>query len=182
VIETARLVLRRFRDDDLDAFAAMMADPRVADWLGGVRTRVQCETSLRAWADEWARLDLGLLAIARREDGVVIGMAGLHRLDASYDPTPVAGATEIAWRLAHGAWGQGYASEAARAVVADGFERVGLEEIVAFTADSNLRSQAVMARSGFGRQAHRDFDHPNLPPGHPLTRHVVFAISRSLER
>jgi len=179
VIETERLVLRRFRNDDLDPYAAMMADPRVADWLGGLRSRTQCEASLRAWADEWERLDLGLLAVARKGDDEFVGMAGLHALDAAYDPTPVAKMIEIAWRLVFRAWGQGYAVEAARAVVADGFGRVGLDEIVAFTAESNLRSQAVMARSGFARQAHRDFDHPNLPVGHALRRHVVFAISRS---
>ncbi len=156
----------------------MMADPRVADWLGGVRSRALCEANLRTWADEWDRMKLGLMAITRKPDDVFIGMAGLHGLDSSYDSTPVAGATEIAWRLAVNAWGQGYAVEAARAVVADGFERVGLPEIVAFTAASNLRSQAVMARSGFVRQAHRDFDHPNLASDHRLSRHVVSAISK----
>jgi len=178
LIETERLILRRFRDEDLDPYAAMMADPRVADWLGGVRTRAQCEANLRAWADEWDRLGFGLLAIIRRSDEACIGMAGLHGLDAIYDPTPVAGATEIAWRLTFDAWGQGYAIEAARAVVVDGFERVGLGKIIAFTAASNLRSQAVMARSGFLREAHRYFDHPNLPPDHPLSRHVVSAVSK----
>jgi RimJ/RimL family protein N-acetyltransferase len=179
VIETERLVLRRFGEDDLDPFAAMMADPRVADWLGGVRTQAQCEASLHAWADEWERLDLGLLAITKKADGVFIGMAGLHALDGAFDATPVAGATEIAWRLAFSAWGQGYAVEAARAVVVDGFDRAALNEIVAFTATSNRRSQAVMARTGFVRQADRDFDHPNLPPDHPLRLHVVSAISKS---
>jgi RimJ/RimL family protein N-acetyltransferase len=178
VIETERLILRRFRDEDIEPYAAMMADPRVADWLGGVRSRARCEANLHAWADDWARLGYGLLAITRKADGIFIGMAGLHTLDASYNSTPVAGATEIAWRLAFRAWGQGYAVEAARAVVADGFERVGLREIVALTAQSNLRSQTVMARSGFLRQAHLDFHHPNLPPGHALRRHVVSAISK----
>jgi RimJ/RimL family protein N-acetyltransferase len=179
VIETARLVLRPFRDDDLDPFAAMMADPRVADWLGGVRTRAQCAASLRAWADEWQHLGYGLLALTHKTDDTFVGMAGLHALDGAYDPTPVAGATEIAWRLAFAAWGQGYAVEAALAVVGDGLERAGLAEIVAFTAECNHRSQAVMTRSGFVRQADRDFDHPNLPPAHPLRRHVVSAISRT---
>jgi len=178
VIETERLRLRHFRDDDIEPYTAMMADPRVADWLGGVRSRARCEADLRTWSDDWARLNFGLLAIARKADGVLLGMAGLNTLEGAYEATPVAGSVEIAWRLVFSAWGAGYASEAARAVVADGFERVGLREIVALTAQSNLRSQAVMVRSGFIRQAHRDFDHPNLPPGDPLTRHVVFAISQ----
>jgi RimJ/RimL family protein N-acetyltransferase len=179
VIETARLTLRRFREDDLDALAATLGDPRVGDWLGGVRSRDQCAANIAAWTAELDRSGFGRLAMMRKANGRVIGAVGLHRLDPAFDPTPVGGAVEIGWHLDFAAWGAGYASEAARAVTADGLERVGLSEIVAFTAKANLRSQAVMVRLGYERQTHRDFDHPNLAPDHPLSRHVVYAVRRT---
>jgi RimJ/RimL family protein N-acetyltransferase len=179
VIETARLTLRRFREDDLDALASTLGDPRVGDWLGGVRSRAQCAANIETWNAELDHAGFGRLAVERKADQLVIGAAGLHRLDPAFDATPVGGAVEIGWHLDAAAWGQGYASEAARAVTRDGLERVGLTEIVAFTAESNLRSQAVMVRLGYERQAHRDFDHPRLAPDHPLLRHVVYAVQRT---
>ena len=85
---------------------------------------------------------------------------------------------EIGWRLAREAWGHGYASEAARALLKEGFERLNLPEIVAYTAESNLRSRAVMERVGMRRDVSRDFDHPALAKDHPLRRHVVYAATR----
>ncbi len=179
MIETARLTLRRFRDDDLDALAATLGDPRVGDWLGGVRGREQCAANIVAWNAELDGPGFGRLAMARKSDDAVIGAVGLHVVETSFETTPVAGAVEIGWHLDFAAWGQGYASEAARAVILDGFKRAGLMEIIAFTSMTNLRSQAVMVRLGFARQAHRDFDHPNLAPDHPLLRHVVYALQRT---
>lgn len=179
MIETARLTLRRFREDDLDALAATLGDPRVGDWLGGIRTRAQCAGNIQAWTEELDRSGFGRLAVERKVDGLMIGAVGLHTLDGAFDATPFRGAVEIGWHLDVAAWGQGYATEAASAASLDGLERVGLAEILAFTAVSNLRSQAVMTRLGYERQAHRDFDHPNLAPGHPLLRHVVYALHRT---
>jgi ribosomal-protein-alanine N-acetyltransferase len=86
---------------------------------------------------------------------------------------------EVGWRLVRTAWGHGFATEAARAAIDDGFSRVGLPEIVSFTARSNLRSQAVMERLGMERDENRDFDHPKLAPDHPLRPHVVYATRPS---
>ena len=154
----------------------------MADWLGGGLTRDQCAARILAWTAELDRCGFGRLAVERKTDGRVIGVVGLHELDSAYETTPVAGATEIGWHLEFAAWGQGFATEAATAVALDGLGRVGLSEIVAFTASSNLRSRAVMARAGFERQADRDFDHPNLTPDHALRRHVVYALSKDLIR
>jgi RimJ/RimL family protein N-acetyltransferase len=90
------------------------------------------------------------------------------------ESNPLAPGVEIGWRFARHAWGSGYASEAARAALAFGFERLGPPEIVAFTATGNLRSQAVMDRIGMARREDLDFDHPALPRGHVLERHVVW--------
>jgi len=83
-------------------------------------------------------------------------------------------AVEVGWRLARGAWGNGYATEAGRAVLDFGFERAGLEEIVSFTSVANQRSRAVMERLGMARDPHDDFDHPDIPDSDPLCRHVLY--------
>lgn len=86
------------------------------------------------------------------------------------------GATEVRWRLARDQWGHGYATEGARAAIADGFERLGLPEIVAITVPANERSRAVMRRLGMTHDPADDFDHPYLPEGHALRRHVKYRI------
>jgi RimJ/RimL family protein N-acetyltransferase len=90
----------------------------------------------------------------------------------------VAPCVEIGWRLAAEHWGRGYASEAARAALRAGFERVGLHEIVSFTAAGNQRSRAVMERIGL-RFAGETFEHPSIPEGSPLRTHVVYRLARS---
>ena len=91
----------------------------------------------------------------------------------------MAPAVEIAWRLHPDHWGHGYASEAALASLRHGFDVVGLDEIVAFTTTRNTRSQAVMVRIGMRRDVDGDFDHPSLPEGSPLRRHVLYRIEPS---
>jgi RimJ/RimL family protein N-acetyltransferase len=171
VIETERLTLRRWRAEDLDPYAALMADPEVTDWLGGGQTRAQAEAAAAAFEAEIERLGMGTLALARKDDGALVGSAGLRPVRADI---PLAPAVEIVWRLARPAWGRGYATEAALALLADGFSRHGLKEIVAFTGEANLRSRAVMERISMVRDPARDFEHPKMPMGHPLRPHVVY--------
>jgi ribosomal-protein-alanine N-acetyltransferase len=171
LIETERLILRAWQAADLPAYAAMMADPEVGDWLGGTLTLDQAEAQVaRLQAEED-----GAWAVERRCDAAFIGSVGLSAVG---DDIPVAPAIEVGWRLARAAWGHGYATEAARAVIDDGFARLGLAEIVAFTSSTNRRSQAVMERLGFQRDPTRDFDHPRLAVDHPLRPHVVYAARR----
>jgi RimJ/RimL family protein N-acetyltransferase len=177
-LETERLILRPWRDEDLDAAASALADPRVADWLGSSPTRAQVADRMAAWNAQLAGDGRGRFALERRAGGEVIGAVGLHVVDEDFDATPIAGELEIGWHLDPAAWGFGYATEAASAVLRYAFETLGLATIVAFTAASNLRSRAVMDRLGFERQASRDFDHPRLAADHPLCRHVVYALSR----
>jgi RimJ/RimL family protein N-acetyltransferase len=148
----------------------MMADPEVAYWLGGTITAAQAQAQaerLIGSDDAWA--------VERRGEGAFIGCVGLS---AVREDIPLAPAIEVGWRLARAAWGRGYASEAAGAVIRHGFARRGLEEIVAFTASTNLRSRAVMERLGLVRDPTRDFDHPKLAADHPLRPHVVYAALR----
>jgi RimJ/RimL family protein N-acetyltransferase len=174
VIETERLILRAFRDEDREAFAAINADPRVADWLGGVRDRAASDDLVDRINANIARLGYDFWAAERKADGAVIGMIGL-RMELHDPPAPC---VEMGWRLAVEAQGQGLATEGARAALGWGFANLDADEILAWTADSNVASQAVMRRIGMTPDPSRDFDHPRLAEDHPLRRHVVFAARR----
>jgi RimJ/RimL family protein N-acetyltransferase len=175
VIETERLILRAWREEDREPYADIMVDPEVGKWLGGPFDREQAYQRVARFSASLAETGLGRLAIERKSDGRTIGHCGLaHTTEAP--PMPVG--VEIGWALAPDTWGEGYAVEAARAVIADGFARHDFPEILAFTGTTNLRSQAVMQRLGMVRMADRDFDHPLLAPDHPLRRHIVYAAAR----
>jgi RimJ/RimL family protein N-acetyltransferase len=175
VIETERLVLRPWREADRESYAAMMADPDVGAWLAGPFSRAESDARIDRSNAALEAHGYGRLAIERREDGRLIGYCGLMPI---HSDLPFEGGFEVGWGLAQEGWGQGYATEAARAVFADGFERLGLPEILAFTGATNRRSQAVMVRLGMRRMPDLDFDHPNLAVDHPLHRHIVFVAKR----
>ena len=103
-------------------------------------------------------------------DSAFVGVVGLSRADL--DAGIVSG-VEISWRLAFDYWGHGYASEAADAAIRDGFERVGLQEIIGFTTPKNVRSRRIMDRLGMALSPGDTFDHPRVPEGDPRRRHVV---------
>lgn len=174
MITTERLILRPWREEDRESYAAMMADPEVAYWMGGLQSRETNLAAINRFEAHYRDHGFGWFAIERRGDGAFVGAAGLFVL---LTDDPLAPGVEAGWRLARDAWGSGYASEAARAVLADGFERLRLPEIIAFTAEPNVRSQAVMKRIGMVRDPSRDFDHPALAQDHPLRRHVVYVAT-----
>lgn len=175
MIETERLVLRPWREADRASYADIMVEPEVGKWLGGPFTREQAHERVARFKASLAETGLGRLAIERKSDRRLIGHCGLARTP---DTPPIPAGIEIGWALAPDAWGAGYATEAAHAVIADGFARPEVTEILAFTGATNLRSQAVMQRLGMTRAAERDFDHPALSPDHPLRRHVVYVTLR----
>ncbi len=172
-LETERLKLRRWRPGDREPFAALNADPEVAEYLAGPLTRAQSDELVERIEVGFARHGFGLWAVEVRTSGEFVGFAGLARPPFEAHFTP---AVEVGWRLARAAWGHGYATEAGRAALAFGFEQVGLEEIVSMTAVGNLRSRAVMERLGMSRDPADDFEHPNLPVGSPLRPHVLYRI------
>ena len=125
-----------------------------------------------------ARLEeegFGLWAVEVVGGAPFIGFVGLSvpRFETHFTPCVEAG-----WRLSRENWGRGYATEGALAALAFGFDTLGLDEIVSFTAPGNVRSRAVMERIGMTRDPQDDFDHPSLPEGHPLRRHVLYRIAR----
>jgi RimJ/RimL family protein N-acetyltransferase len=170
-IDSERLVLRDWRDSDLAPWAAMNADPSVREFLGPALTAEQAEASARNFQDDLMRYGYGFWAVEVRETGEFIGFTGLDRVD---EESPVDG-VEIGWRLARPAWGHGYATEAARAALAYGFDTLALPEILAITTATNTRSQAVMRRLGMTTDPAEDFDDPDAPEG-PLRRQVVFRL------
>ncbi|MGA5820359.1 GNAT family N-acetyltransferase [Kitasatospora sp. NPDC094028] len=172
-LRTDRLILRRWQDSDLEPWAAMNADPEVREHLGDLLTREQSDASVARFRTEFDERGYGWWAVEVPATGEFIGFAGLDRVD---DGMPFAG-VEIGWRLARSAWGQGYATEAAVAVLSFGFETLGLPEILAVTTATNLRSQAVMRRIGMTRDPVDDFDDPAEPEG-PLRRNVLYRIAR----
>lgn len=174
-IETERLVLRPWRDEDLDAFAAINGDPRVYDWLGGPISREQTAAMMTRVNDHIARHGFGFFAAERKDDGRLVGMIGLQVIRDELPPAP---GIELGWRLAVDDQGTGLATEGAAAVLAWGFANLDRDELIAFTAHNNLRSQTVMRRIGMAHDPARDFDHPVLAENHPLRRHVVFVAKR----
>jgi RimJ/RimL family protein N-acetyltransferase len=176
VIETKRLILRPWRNEDRDPFAAINADQRVSDWLGGAIDRAASDALIDRFDAHHAANGFSAWAAERKADGRLIGMVGLSSVSA--DTLPVGPCIEIAWRLAYEAWGAGYATEGAQAALDWGFANIPTAEIIAITATTNLNSQAVMRRIGMIPDPARDFDHPRLAADHPLRPHVVYVAAR----
>jgi ribosomal-protein-alanine N-acetyltransferase len=173
VIRTERLLLRPFEGQDRDAFATIAADPEVAGPLGGAR--IQAPEYFDAMREFWARHGNGQLAIVA--DGALVGRVGLRRQPPEWEH-PMQGEVEVGWMLARSAWGKGYATEAARAMLAWGFETLNLPQIWSWTAVGNLRSRAVMSRLGLARVPERDFDTPGAAADDPLRLSLVYVIGR----
>jgi RimJ/RimL family protein N-acetyltransferase len=174
-LATHRLLLRRWRDADRAPFAALNADPEVMEFLPSVLDRAASDALVDRIEASFTADGFGLWAVEVREAGRLAGFVGLWAADFPSAFTP---AVEVGWRLSRASWGRGYATEAATAALADGFDRLGLDEVVSFTSVLNVRSQAVMARLGMSRDPEGDFDHPRLPEGHRLRRHVLYRLRR----
>lgn len=166
---TPRLVLRAWREEDLGTFTDMNADPRVMEYFPAPLAPEQSAEFMERIREEFSTEGFGLYAVERREDGELLGYTGLHRVTF----TGMKDKIEIGWRLRAEFWDQGYATEAAQVCVALA-AKLGIEELVAFTTVTNLRSQRVMQK--LGMELLCEFDHPALPEGHPLRRHVLYLI------
>ncbi len=175
VLESARLRLRPWRDDDLDAFAALSADPAVMEHLLPLPDRDACDAVAARVRQHHADHGFGFWAVELPNVCSFIGFVGL--VHVTY-PAPFTPAVEIGWRLGSAHWGHGYATEAARLALRDGFTRLGLAQIVALTVPANQRSRRVMERLGMTRDERDDFDHPRVPDQHPLKRHVLYRLNR----
>lgn len=175
MIETARLVMRSWRDEDVAPFQAICSDPEVMATLGPPLTMDQTLTLV----ERVRVLDLQhghtFWALERRDDARLIGWCGIVRGNAG----PVDGKAEIGWRLARDCWGAGYATEAARGAMDWAFANLDDDDVWAITWRGNDRSRAVMERLGMRHHSDLDFDHPRLLEGDPLRRHVTYSVART---
>jgi RimJ/RimL family protein N-acetyltransferase len=176
VIRTPRLILREWRDSDFEPFAAMNSDRRVMEFLPAPLERSASDVLALRIRNEFVGRKFGRWAVEVPGVAPFIGYIGLSVPNFTAFFTPC---VEIGWRLAFPHWGRGYATEGARAAIDHGFKEAGLDEIVAFTVPSNVRSVRVMEKIGMKRNPAEDFDHPALPRGHKLHRHVLYRISRT---
>jgi RimJ/RimL family protein N-acetyltransferase len=174
VIETERLIIRPWRDDDRAPFAAMGQDAEVMRHLGPLMDRARSDAVVDRMIAMQQLLGHCFWALERRDSGAFIGFCGLKM--APLGIPGLTGFPEIGWRLTRGAWGEGLASEAARACLAWGWQQ-GMTRIVAMTVPANSRSQAVMRRIGMMERPDLAFDHPLLAADDPLRPHVAFEIT-----
>lgn len=170
---TPRLVLRRFLPTDREPFARLNADPEVMRHFPSPLDRRESDALADRIEAHFEAHGFGPWAVEVVGGPPFLGFVGLARVgfDAPFTP-----AVEILWRLGREAWGMGYATEAARESCRIAFEELALPELVSFTVPENRRSRAVMERLGMTHDPMQDFEHPNLPEGHPMRRHVLYRL------
>jgi RimJ/RimL family protein N-acetyltransferase len=176
LLTTPRLLLRPWRESDRTPFAALNADPKVMEFMPCLLSREQSDDFFDRIQAHFARYGYGLYAAEHRATGEFIGFIGL--LVPAFD-APFMPAVEIGWRLAAKWWGQGFATEGGREIVRYAFDVIGLDQLVSFTAITNARSRRVMQKLGMTHDPAENFEHPRVPPGHPLRPHVLYRLERA---
>jgi RimJ/RimL family protein N-acetyltransferase len=175
-LRTDRLLLRWWRPDDRELFARLNADPRVMEHFPKILTQDESDAIADRIEAHFAQHGFGLWAVEIPGVTPFAGFIGLSvpKFEAHFTPC-----IEIGWRLAAETWNRGYATEGARAALDFAFTHLATPEIVSFTVPNNLRSRRVMEKIGMTHNPTDDFDHPALPEGHPLRRHVLYRIART---
>ena len=176
-LRTARLLLRGWRAEDRDPYAAMNADAETMQFYPSILNRAESDARVDRAAQEWARDGYGRWAVEIPGVAPFAGYVGLKDPGFEVSATPC---LEIGWRLAREHWGHGYATEAAGAAIEFGFTQAGVDEIVAFAVPGNARSLRVMTKLGMTFSG--EFDHPGVAEGHPLRRHLLYRITRGALR
>ncbi len=173
MLRTPRLILRQWKEEDFAPFAAMSADPDVMRFFPKPLLREESDDLAARLAARITERGWGLWACELIATNEFIGFVGLSipRWQSFFTPC-----VEIGWRLARRHWGNGYAPEAARAAVTYGFKTLALKEMVSFTTTQNQNSIRVMQKLGMSYEG--EFNHPELPDGHPLQRHVLYRLKR----
>ncbi|MDQ2075900.1 GNAT family N-acetyltransferase [Marinimicrobium sp. ABcell2] len=173
-LETDRLCLRQWRDDDLRVFAELNSDPVVMEYFPKCLERAESDSLADTCKQLITDRGWSFWAASLKESGAFIGFVGLH--DPAY--LPFSPCVEVGWRLHKNYWGQGYATEAANASLRFAFEELHLDEVVSFTTVRNQRSRSVMERLGMTNTGN-NFNHPKIEPDHPLSEHVLYKITKS---
>ena len=177
IIETPRLLLRNWQEEDRAFFHEINSDPEVMEFFPALRSREESDALMDRIVAMITEDSFGFYALQDKATGDVVGFTGLMRTDL--EPFMPKGVLEIGWRLAKRYWGKGYVTEAALASLAYAFNERGQDEVVSFAVHNNHRSTSVMQRIGMVNDPKRDFDHPKVPNSHPqLKHHVLYTISK----
>lgn len=174
VIETERLILRTWKEQDADAYFRINQDPKVIEFFLGPLTREQVHEFILAVNKHQEKHGYTLWAAEIKETEEFIGFIGLNYTDWEAHFTPT---VEVGWRLGSEYWNKGYATEGAKAALEYGFNKCGLQEIVSFAVPANRRSIHVMEKIGLKRDLDGDFAHPKLADDHPFSKHILYKIS-----
>ena len=175
IIETERLILRTWQDQDIDAMAAIDQDPKVCEYFPGIGNREATAARIAKIRQHYEDHGFSLYAVELKFSSTFIGFLGLMIPSFKAHFTP---AVEIGWRLASDHWNQGYATEGAKAALIYAFDTLKLNEVVSFTVINNKASRRVMEKIGMRHNPADDFAHPNLADGHPLKQHVLYRLSK----
>ena len=178
MITTERLILRPWKNEDLVPYAEMNADPRVREFFPSVLSREQSDAEVRHYQATYDRDGFCVLAAELIATSEFIGFIGLQTMNFVVPSLPQP-AVEIGWRLSHRHWGKGLATEGARGVICYAFGTLQLAKVVAITVPANVRSRNVMGKIGMKHFPELDFDHPRIPEGHPMRRHVLYSLSKA---
>lgn len=173
VIETNRLILRTWGDNDINDYYLLNQDPKVVEFLLKMSSIEQSKEFIECMNDQFHARGYTIFAMEEKQSGILIGFTGLNAPKWHAHFTPC---VEIGWRLSSKFWGNGYATEAARSVLDYGFKECALKEILAWTVPANLRSIRVMEKIGMEHDINGDFNHPEVPEGHELSKHILYRI------
>jgi len=175
ILETDRLILRTWNDSDLQPMCALNQDPKVMEYFPGLQGLEATKNLIVRINNHFEKHGYTLYATERKDSGEFIGFIGLFipYFEAHFTP-----ATEIGWRLSSKHWGQGFATEGAKAILDFAFRELKIPEIVSFTAQGNAKSIRVMQKIGLLSNSDDDFDHPKLDDASPLKQHVLYRLSR----
>lgn len=175
-LESDRLKLRKWKNEDFDLFAKMNADPDVMEYFLNVLDRKESDDLANKIVELMEKRSWGLWAVEELKTEKFIGFVGLHK--PTYD-LPFTPCTEIGWRLSRQYWGKGYATEASKIVLDYAFNKLHLDRVYSFTTVTNSRSRAVMERLGM-KNTNKNFEHPAVPEGHQFREHVLYKITREI--
>lgn len=170
-LETSRLILRDWKQEDISEFARLNSDNRVMEYF---LKKLSCEETIAFYnriQEEFMSCGFGLYAVECKEDHSFVGYVGLHHFVFDVDFSP---AIEIGWRLLPEVWGKGFATEAASACLEYARKQLKLKEVYSFTSLPNKRSERVMQKIGMIRI--KEFNHPLVDPNHLLCKHVLYKM------
>lgn len=172
-IETERLILREWQASDHAPFARINADPLIMEYFPRLLDETDTEKLIERFQKHFKKYGYGFYAVELKQTHEFIGFVGINHVG---NDMPFAPAVEIAWRLDYEYWGQGYATEAALAVLKRAFIDIGLKEVVAYSVFDNTRATHVIEKLGMKRDLKADFSYPKLPDDHPMSRHVLYRL------